>query len=393
MNQYDRAQHEYDGLMGGSADEVLAGLRLRSPRMYQTLMELGFGGAMTHAELGRAERELATVAIIATLGGSGAQLVPHVRAALRQGWSAAELLALCEHVALYAGFPRALNALTTVDEVLTEVGIGRPARLRRVALADHQTEVAEAGDGGPAVLLVHSLGVDWRMWEPIMGRLATGRRVFAYDIRGHGSAAGAPIPFTMADTARDLLDVLDALGLDRAHVAGLSMGGAIAQTAAVRAPERFESLALFATIDQPLPDAFESRARAAETGGMAGLVAPTLSRWFTVEALADNGWGVRYARESIRRFVPADWAAVWRAYQSLDVLDRLHDFRPPTLVVAGEVDASAPPDLMSALAKRIPGAEYRQLPGTPHMQTLERPELVADALDEFLPADQPVAPG
>ncbi|HWE88589.1 MAG TPA: alpha/beta fold hydrolase [Pseudonocardiaceae bacterium] len=382
MDRQERARHEYAGLLGGSADEVLAGIRQRSPRMYETLTELGFGGVMTHAELGRAERELATVAIIAALGGAEPQLASHVRGALHQGWSASELLALCEHVTLYAGFPRGLNALTVVDEVLAT----RPPKLRRIALADHETEVAEAGDTGPAVLLVHSMGADWRVWEQLIGRLAVGRRVFGYDLRGHGHAAGAS-PFTMADTGRDLLGVLDALGLDRAHVVGLAFGGAIAQTAAVAAPDRFESLALLATTDTPLPEIFETRAKIAETDGMSALVAPMLTRWFSADALAENGWGVRYARERLRRFVPADWAAGWRAFTSLNVRDRLRGFTAPTLVLAGEADVSATPEMMSALARRIPGAEYRQLPGAPHMMTLETSELVADALDKFLPPE------
>jgi 3-oxoadipate enol-lactonase len=385
MDRHERARHEYEGLLGGSAEEALSGLRQQSPRLYQTLIELGFGGVFTHAELGRAERELATVAILAALGGAESQLASHVRGALYQGWSASELLALCEHVTLYAGFPRGLNALTVVDEVLTDAGIAKPPKLRRVALADHETEVAEAGDTGPAVLLVHSMGVDWRVWEQVIDRLAVGRRIFAYDMRGHGRAAGSPTPFTMADTGRDLLCVLDALGLDRAHLVGLSFGGAVAQTAAVAAPDRFASLALLATIDTPLPEAFETRARIAETDGMAALIAPTLTRWFTADALAENGWGVRYARERLRRFVPADWAAGWRALNGLDVRDRPGDLS--TLVLAGEADVSTTPEMMAELARRIPGAGYRQLPGVPHMMTLERPDLVADALDKFLPAE------
>jgi pimeloyl-ACP methyl ester carboxylesterase len=178
-------------------------------------------------------------------------------------------------------------------------------------LAAHDTTVAGLGDHGPAVLLVHALGLDWRMWETVMVALCAGRRVFAYDIRGHGSAAGAPTRFSMADTAADLIGVLDALELDRAHVVGLSYGGGIAQTAAVAHPDRFASLSLLAT---------------------------------TV-------------------------------------------FAPPVLVLAGALDASTTPEIMQAISAAIPDSRYRELPDTPHMQTLERPDLVAAALDEFLPTE------
>jgi 3-oxoadipate enol-lactonase len=255
---------------------------------------------------------------------------------------------------------------------------------RRIRLGDHETVVAQRGDCGPAVLLVHALGLDWRMWEPVMGRLSAGRRVFAYDIRGHGQAADAPSPFTMNDTAADLIGVLDALDLDRAHVAGLSFGGAVAQAAAVAYPERFASLALMATTDHPFEASFEDRARSGEVNGMDAQVVPSLTRWFTPSALAADGWGVRYAREQVLRANPANWAATWRAFKGLDVQGKLAAFEPPTLVVAGEVDVSGPPAFMREIAQRIPGSVFQELPGTPHMQTLEQPDLVAEALGAFL---------
>jgi 3-oxoadipate enol-lactonase len=379
----NRATHEYEGLIGTSPHDSLAGLELRSPQLFASLLGV-FGGPLAHAELGRAERELATVAILAAAGGAERQLAVHARAALHQGLAAPELVALAEHVAVYAGFPRAINALNVIDEVVTEAGLARPAPLRTVALADHETVVARRGETGPPVVLIHALGLDRRMWDGVMEPLADGRRVYAYDIRGHGAAAGSPSPFAMGDTARDLIALLDALELEQAHVIGLSYGGGIAQTAAVAHPERFASLALLATTDFAF-DAFEARAASGEADGMEAQVVPSLTRWFTPAALATNGHGVRYARERIRRASPVDWAAAWRAFKGLDVQGRLAGFPAPTLVLAGELDASTTPEIMRGIAERIGGATYEELPGTPHMQTLERPELVAAALDRFLP--------
>lgn len=389
MDRTDRGRLEYTALMGTVAEEALAEVRLRSPHLYDAVLEGAFGGPLAHPELGRAAREMATLAILAALGGAERQLATHARAALHNGVAGSELLALAEHVSVYAGFPRALNALAVIDEVLADAGAGRPAVLRRIRVRDHETTVAQLGESGPAVLLVHALGLDRLMWEPVMERLSAGRRVFAYDVRGHGSAAGSPSPFTMDDTAADLVGVLDALGLDRAHVAGLSYGGGIAQTAAVRHPERFASLALLGTTDHALA-AFEERARCAEADGIAAQVAPTLTRWFTPAALAVNGWGVRYARERVLRDNVTDWAGAWRAFKDVDVQGRLAAFDRPVLVLAGGADVSTTPEIMTALAKRIPGAVYQELPGTPHLLPLEQPALVADALDAFLPADRPV---
>jgi len=341
---------------------------------------------LAHGGLSRQARQIATIAILAAAGEAERQLATHVSAALHVGLAPSELLALAEHVSVYAGFPRALNALTTVTEVLSAAGIPRPAELGCVRLTDHETVVAQRGETGPPVLLVHALGLDWRMWEPVMPQLSAGRRVFAYDIRGHGRAAGSPKPFTMTDAAADLVGVLDAIGADRAHVVGLSYGGAIAQTAAVGHPERFASLALLATTDYPF-DSFEDRARSGEADGTEAQVVSSLTRWFTPGALATGGWGVRYAREMVRRGGKADWAAAWRSFTGLDVRGRLGQFESPALVLAGELDASTTPQTMAGIAERIPGSVYQQLPSTPHMQTLEQAGLVAHALDEFLPAE------
>lgn len=384
MDREDRGRHEFEALMGERPEEALAAVRQRSPELYETLLTFGFAGPMSRAELARADRELATVAILSALGGAEPQLETHARAALRNGWAGSELRALAEHVALYAGFPRGLNALGALDRALGAAGVPAAPEPRRVTARDHETVVAAVGTEGPPVLLLHALGLDWRMWEPLLPLLSAGRRVFAYDLRGHGAAHGSPAPFTMADTADDLVAVLDALELPAAHVVGLSYGGGIAQAAAVRHPDRIASLALLATTDHPF-DAFEARARSAEVDGMAAQVVPSLTRWFTPEGLAVNGWGVRYARERVLRGNPVDWAAAWRSFTGLDVRGRLSAADRPTLVLAGERDASTTPEIMSAVAAAIPGATYQELPGTPHMQTLERPELVAEALDGFLP--------
>jgi 3-oxoadipate enol-lactonase len=140
--------------------------------------------------------------------------------------------------------------------------------------------------------------------------------------------------------------------------------------------------------DRPVPAAFEERARIAETEGMAALVGPTLERWFTPAALAADTEGVRYARECVASFDPAGWASIWRGYGGLDVYERLRGFPAPALAIAGGADASIPVDGMAAIAARIGGgARFAVLPGAPHIQPLEYPEAVADALGGFLPAE------
>jgi 3-oxoadipate enol-lactonase len=112
---------------------------------------------------------------------------------------------------------------------------------------------------------------------------------------------------------------------------------------------------------------------------------PSLTRWFTPEALAADAPGVKYARDCVLTMDPADWAAAWRSMKELDVQGKLAGFGRPVLVVAGDKDLSCPPEFLREVAERIPNSTFRVLPGVPHLQTLERPGLITETLDEFLP--------
>jgi len=389
-----RGSLEFEALIGQPADHALDNVRRQSPQMHDWLLHGAFAGPLSDPRLSRRDREVATISILAALG-ADPQLRVHLQAGLHQGVTADELRALCEHASVYVGLPRALNALAVTDQVLAGAGHHPAVPVHLVHLSDHTTEVADItsasaleADGAvaadSAVVLIHALGLSWRMWEPIMHALAHGRRVLAYDIRGHGAAVDAPPPTHMNTLADDLHQLLEAEGLVSAHVVGLSYGGAIAQAFAVNHPNAVESLTLAATTHRPF-DSFESRAAAIERDGIAAQVAPSLTRWFTTAALAENPPGVRYARECVLRGDPVQVAAAWRAFLTLDTADRLSELHVRTLVLAGELDASTNPQIMRPLAEAIPGAEYVEMAGAPHMPTLEKPDLVVEVLDAFLP--------
>jgi 3-oxoadipate enol-lactonase len=166
-------------LFGRAPEAMLGDVAGQAPDLYESLIEGSFGGPLARAELSRQARAIATVAILSALGGAQAPLTAHAGAALRAGVEPAELLALVEHVSVYAGMPRALGALRVISDVLAQAGLPSPASLTRVRLGDHETVVASRGDSGPPVVLLHALGLDWRMWDHVMASLAPGRRVFA----------------------------------------------------------------------------------------------------------------------------------------------------------------------------------------------------------------------
>jgi 3-oxoadipate enol-lactonase len=250
-------------------------------------------------------------------------------------------------------------------------------------LSDHTTAIIDrpprGGEDAPPVVLVHALGLDRLMWRAVIDLLPTDRRVLAYDLRGHGTAGLAPTVRGLAHWSDDLLDVLDATGIERAHVVGLSLGGAIAQVFALAHPERVHRLDLVATVSTPRP-AFVERGRTAIEQGMGAVLPATLARWFTAQALATNGPSVRYARGMVRRSDPTVWAASWRALAEVDTQRNLRHLRVPTRVIAGEHDASTPPATMALIARAVPGATFHVIPGAPHMISLETPAPLARLL-------------
>ena len=286
-------------------------------------------------------------------------------------------MALAEHIAVYAGFPRALNLLREARSVLE--GLGRPLPLpaTRFDMGDHETLVTDTGGDRPPLVLVHALGLDRRMWRDAVAHLARQYRVIAHDLRGHGHAAAAPLASDLGTYADDLVRLVEGLNLPKIHLAGLSLGGSIAQQVTLSHPDRLESLTIIASTAWR-NEAFSARAEAAERDGLAAQVAPTLTRWFTPQALAENGWAVRYARDRVRRAFVSNWAAAWRASRHRD-RRHLSEIAIPTHVIAGECDASTPPALMRGF-QQIPGSTFEIIAGGPHMLILEKPAELSAAI-------------
>lgn len=377
-----RARTEFDALVG-DPDAVLSPLVPRTPQLASALAA-AFDEVLGEPGLSRQAREIATLAALVALGGSQAELDVHTRAALRVGADADEIALLLHHLLTYVGFPRVLQAAKAI-------GAHLPERLpeKELGLGDHLTAVIDRPGDDPSLaplVLVHALGLSRLMWRDTIAALPGDRRVIAYDLRGHGRASDAPRVSDLGHFAEDLERLLDELGLPAVHLAGLSLGGSIAQIFALTSPSRLVSLDLIATVAEPQP-AFLDRAAAAEEHGMDGVLAGTLTRWFTPEALALNGWPVRYARDLLQRTDVGNWAASWRALAGVDTLPRLAELSLPVRVIAGERDPSSTPAGMRAISNAIPGSEFIVVPGAPHMLSLERPTDLAHLLAQQPGAD------
>ena len=229
------------------------------------------------------------------------------------------------------------------------------------------------------LVLVHGVSFDWRMWTLVVAALPASVRTIAYDLRGHGAARDAPGSPSPLLLAADLADLLDALELASARVAGLSYGGTVAQQFALTYPQRLAGLALVSTRASPFPP-FADLAEAAERGGLESQVEPALARWFGPELVVEGGWPVTYARECLRTIPLATWTSALRAIAVFDVLDRLEQVSAPTRVIAAELDTVATPEHSRAIAARLPSGEFHAVHGGRHLLALQRPGELASLL-------------
>ena len=170
-------------------------------------------------------------------------------------------------------------------------------------------------DGGPVVVLSNSLGTTHRMWDAQLGALEERFRVVRYDTRGHGASPVPDGPYAIDDLADDLVALLDRLGVERAHLVGLSLGGMTAMRVAARDPERVDRLVLLCTgIQLPPASSWTDRAATVRAHGSGAVAEAVVQRWFTTRVfdgssrrqIGQRGDGRPHSRRGLRRLLRGD---------------------------------------------------------------------------------------
>ncbi len=235
----------------------------------------------------------------------------------------------------------------------------------------------------PALLLLHSLGTDLRVWDEQAEALAARFRVIRPDLRGHGLSGTVPGPGAMDRMAGDVLAVMDALGVRRTHVGGLSIGGMVAQALAALAPDRVSSLLLCDTAIAIPPLTFwRERAGIVRARGMTAIAEAVVARWVTPGFLdAPSTAGLR---TMLLRTDPEGYAAAAEAIAAADLSARTAALRLPALVLVGDQDQATPLASAQALASAIPGAELQVIADAAHIPTFEQAARVTEAMRGFL---------
>lgn len=239
----------------------------------------------------------------------------------------------------------------------------------------------------PAVVLSHSLATDHRMWQPQIKALAERFRLVLFDSLGHGCTEVPPGPYTLGRMAGDVVGLLDALGIGRAHFVGLSMGGMIGQILALNAPDRLLSLALCDTMSRVPPEAgpiWEERIHTALSQGMGPLVEPTIARWFTPPFRKRHPETVQTIADMIRATSPVGYAGCCHAIAALDLTDRIKAIRLPTLILVGADDPGTPVAASEVIHAEIAGSRLEVIPSAAHLSNIEQAEMFTRLLTRHL---------
>jgi len=248
------------------------------------------------------------------------------------------------------------------------------------------------GEGVP-LLLIHGVGGDASNWDPIAKRLRARFDVIAMDLRGHGGSDLIRGDIEVGDLASDAVQVLDEAGVERCHVAGFSLGGAVALALALQFPERVDGLAVIGTVCGRTP---EQQARALERieyltrHGTAALAEGNRERWFSESFRRAHPDVVDRRVAQVSSSDAESYLRAFTVFCTTEFADRLHEIRAPTLVVTGEHDVAATPAMAKLMGERIRDAEVHVLPGLHHSVLIEAPDEVAGMLDRFFARSTPV---
>jgi 3-oxoadipate enol-lactonase len=242
-------------------------------------------------------------------------------------------------------------------------------------------------EGAPWLVLSHSLACSVHMWDPQIAALKERYRILAYDTRGHGGTEAPKGEYSLEMLADDLNALMKTLGVTNPHYCGLSMGGMIGQTFALKHPGVLRSLTLADTTSRYPAEAWpqwQERIRTAQAQGMAPLAQPTLERWFTEPFRKSNAAAVEAIRKLILATPVAGYVGCCYAIPKINLTARLKEIRCPLLVIVGEQDPGTPPAMAREIHDNAPGSKLALLPQAAHLSNLEQPERFTRALADFL---------
>ncbi|MEB0045850.1 MULTISPECIES: 3-oxoadipate enol-lactonase [unclassified Pseudomonas] len=260
-----------------------------------------------------------------------------------------------------------------------------------VQLAEGELHYQLDGPGdAPVLVLSNSLGTDLHMWEAQMPAFSEHFQVLRFDTRGHGQSLVTPGPYSIEQLGRDVLALLDALHIERAHFCGLSMGGLIGQWLAINAGQRLHKLIVCNTAAKiGDPSAWNPRIETVLRDGAAAMAAlrdASIARWFTPDFAVTNPAAVQQITDMLAATSPEGYAANCAAVRDADFRDQLSAIKLPLLVIGGSEDAVTPPSGGHFIQEQVRGAEYAEFYAA-HLSNVQAGHAFSERVLTFLLAD------
>ncbi len=257
----------------------------------------------------------------------------------------------------------------------------------KISVRDIEVNYEEAGKGFP-LILVHGLNGDLTGWVLIMPELSKHYRTVALDVRGHGGTSKPDQPYSIQGFSEDLFEFMRKLAIPKAHIFGLSMGGAIAQQFALVHPERVRSLTLVSTfshVDEHARRAFLLLKSSLSQGGYPAFFDEVVKLAFTPEYIAANPGPIAELKQ--KRIQVNSPAAIGRATDAclaFNLKDQISEIPIPTLVVSGREDVFTPVHLAEQIHRSVHGSEWEIVEGVGHNLHIEAAPVLVQAVLNFL---------
>ena len=233
-------------------------------------------------------------------------------------------------------------------------------------------------------LFINSLGTDFRIWDDVVAQLKHYGNIIRFDKQGHGLSSLSDKTQSIQHYAEDVLGLMDALGIEKAVVIGLSIGGIIGQYLAVHHANRLEKLILSNTAPKIGADeGWNTRINQVKTEGLASITEGVMKVWFSENFHQNRPQELQGYKTMLSNTNLEGYLRACVAIRDNDLRAQIGAIETPTLCFAGSVDGSTPPDLVKTMADAIPNAQYVLMDEVGHIPCVEVPQTVFHHIVDF----------
>jgi 3-oxoadipate enol-lactonase/4-carboxymuconolactone decarboxylase len=240
------------------------------------------------------------------------------------------------------------------------------------------------------IVLINSLGANLVIWSDVVPLIRDEFNVLMFDKRGHGLSSTTEGRLSIEDYADDVIHLMDALGIEEAHVLGLSIGGLVVYSLASRYPGRFEKL-IFSNTGAKLgtAEAWNERIRQIEKGGIASIAESIVERWLSSGFRKAHPAETEGCLNMLKANTQLGYIQACAAIRDADYHPVLSEIKHPARFIGGSADESTTPELIIENARQLGAERVEILEGAGHLPCIETPEEVARVILEFMAPRQP----